>query len=291
MMEKLDIRTVLWNQSSEHHGKYKSIDDIFYMIEVSHETTMAASAPFRIDMGLILVCEEGEGEVGIDMVRCKISKGGMMIVFPGQIVEQYGFSDDFKGRLMMYSIDFFSHINFPVSFPLVIFDVEAPVMHLRDKQLVIVSSICDAIVSVCDSDIPNKKEVFKYLCISMIVSFKIELQKYAESDGISNKVISKKFMRLLTGNFSRHHDIQFYADKMNLTKKYFSVVIKNETGRTASEWIDEFLILEAKKLLATTDMTIQQISIELNFVNQSFFGKFFKRITGMSPKEYKKSLM
>ena len=69
---------------------------------------------------------------------------------------------------------------------------------------------------------------------------------------------------------------------------YLSTVIKNVSGKTAAEWIDDYVILEAKSLLKSTNLTIQQISDGLNFPSQSFFGKYFKRQTGISPKEYKK---
>ncbi|MDR1673524.1 MAG: helix-turn-helix domain-containing protein, partial [Bacteroidales bacterium] len=75
--------------------------------------------------------------------------------------------------------------------------------------------------------------------------------------------------------------------KLCLTSKHLSAVIKKTTGKSAFEWINDYVILEAKSLLRATNMTVQQISEELNFANQSFFGKFFKRAVGVSPKEYR----
>jgi AraC-like DNA-binding protein len=74
---------------------------------------------------------------------------------------------------------------------------------------------------------------------------------------------------------------------LSLTPKYLSQIIKASTGKSANEWIDEYVMLEAKALLKSTTMTIQQISDELNFPSQSFFGKYFKRCEGVSPKEYR----
>ena len=83
--------------------------------------------------------------------------------------------------------------------------------------------------------------------------------------------------------------MEFYADKMCLTPKYLSKVIKEKSSKSASEWIDNYVTLEARALLKSTNMTIRQISDELNFPSQSFFGKYFKRHQGMSPKEYRKN--
>jgi AraC-like DNA-binding protein len=82
---------------------------------------------------------------------------------------------------------------------------------------------------------------------------------------------------------------EVYADQLCLTPKYFSKVIKDNSGASASEWIDNYVILETKALLKSTNMTILQISDELNFPSQSFFGKYFKRVTGMSPKSYREN--
>ena len=81
--------------------------------------------------------------------------------------------------------------------------------------------------------------------------------------------------------------MEFYAYQLCITPKHLSKVIKQTTHKNANDWIDEHVILEAKALLKSTNMTTQQISEELNFSDQLFFGKYFRRHTGMSPKEYK----
>jgi AraC family transcriptional activator of pobA len=89
-------------------------------------------------------------------------------------------------------------------------------------------------------------------------------------------------------SYKKERGVNFYARKLCITPKHLSWAVKEVSGKTAGTWIDEAVILEAKTLLKSSDMNIQQISEELNFANQSFFGKYFKHYTGMSPKEYKK---
>ena len=81
--------------------------------------------------------------------------------------------------------------------------------------------------------------------------------------------------------------LDFYAQQLEVSPKHLSRTIKAQTGYTAVEWIEKFVILEAKVLLKSSNLNIQQISDELNFASQSFFGKYFKKITGMSPKEFR----
>lgn len=97
------------------------------------------------------------------------------------------------------------------------------------------------------------------------------------------------FMELLYRHHKQERSVAFYAEKLFITPKYLSLIIKEATGRTAAEWIDEYVILEAKNMLRFSRKNIQQIAYDLNFSNQSSFGKYFKNLTGMSPSSYQRS--
>jgi AraC-like DNA-binding protein len=97
----------------------------------------------------------------------------------------------------------------------------------------------------------------------------------------------EKFLNLVQTHYREERGLKFYADRLCLTPIHLSRVIKSASHKSANDWIDEHVILEAKALLKSTSMTVQQISEELNFPSQSFFGKYFKRIVGVSPKEYR----
>ena len=88
---------------------------------------------------------------------------------------------------------------------------------------------------------------------------------------------------------SKHErSVNFYADKLSLTPHYQSSVIRETSGQAVLQWINQAVILEAKVLLKHSNLLVFQISDELNFPNPSFFSKFFKRMTGMTPAEYQK---
>ena len=97
----------------------------------------------------------------------------------------------------------------------------------------------------------------------------------------------EKFIELVEEHYRQERLIGFYADKLCITPKYLSKLVKEHTGRSAGEWIENHVILDARAMLQSSDMTIQQIATSLNFPNQSFFGKYFKRATGISPKHYR----
>lgn len=99
--------------------------------------------------------------------------------------------------------------------------------------------------------------------------------------------IFERFYESLIESYQAERSVRFYADRLCLTPKHLSGVVKEVSGKTVGEWIDDFVILEAKALLNSSSLSIQEISDRLNFANQSFFGKYFKHYTGLSPKEYR----
>lgn len=96
-----------------------------------------------------------------------------------------------------------------------------------------------------------------------------------------------QFKRLLSEHFIAERQVSFYAEKMHLTPKYFSTIIKKISGKTAGAWINEMLLLEAKVRLQNKGQSIAQIAFDLNFSDPSHFGKFFKKHTGVSPLQYR----
>lgn len=99
----------------------------------------------------------------------------------------------------------------------------------------------------------------------------------------------REFIRLVHLNYTRERSVAFYADRLCVSPKYLSILVKESTGRSAAAWIDHFVIMEAKNLLRFSGKNVQQVAYSLNFINQSAFGKYFKHLTGMSPTEYQRN--
>lgn len=95
------------------------------------------------------------------------------------------------------------------------------------------------------------------------------------------------FLRLLPLHFAEHHDIAFYAERLNISTVYLSRVVRQVTGRTVIDYINQFLVMEASFLLRTSDLSISQIAGQLHFSDLASFSKFFSRQKGVSPKEYR----
>lgn len=97
----------------------------------------------------------------------------------------------------------------------------------------------------------------------------------------------QRFLGEVKKNYHKERKVQFYADRLNISLGHLFAVIKRVSGKSPGDWIDDYVVSEACALLKGSHLTILQISQELGFPSQSFFGKYFKRNKGVSPKEYR----
>ena len=114
-----------------------------------------------------------------------------------------------------------------------------------------------------------------------------------QSQGIpksKERNITSHFFHLVEMDYKRNRKVENYAQIIGITAKHLAYVIKKTTGKYPSEWMDNYVLLESKRLLRSTDLSIQDISYDLNFSTPSHFGKFFKNHTGMTPKKFRDSI-
>ena len=100
--------------------------------------------------------------------------------------------------------------------------------------------------------------------------------------------IFEQFIRILSKEYVKHRDVSWYANELTITSKYLSAAVKMVSGRTASSWINVFVMTEIKSMLRNTDLNIKEIAEELHFPNQSLLGKYFRKYAAMTPSEYRK---
>jgi AraC-like DNA-binding protein len=172
--------------------------------------------------------------------------------------------------------------------------MENPSVKLTEKELEVVRSGLEIVTRVVNSEAMYKREALLSLLSSMFYMLmgvwrKRGASAEAESQSTRSKLIFDRFIKLVSEYHTQYRNVGFYADKLCLTPKYLSKLIKTATGKSAPEWIDQYVILEAKNLLKYSGVTIKEIVFKLNFPNQSVFYKFFKARTGMTPTEYRNS--
>ena len=115
-------------------------------------------------------------------------------------------------------------------------------------------------------------------------------EQFANNNATRDQQIFAAFIQLVSQFAPQHHGIEFYADKLCLSPRYVGNLIKNASGKTAKQWIDDSIVTRIKIELQHSDKQIQQIADEMNFGNTSFFTKYFRRMTGITPNEFRKEM-
>ena len=113
---------------------------------------------------------------------------------------------------------------------------------------------------------------------------------YIPSNTARYRMMLQDFISLLMLNFKTEHNVPFYAEKMNITPQYLTSIIKRQTGRTVNSFINELIYSEARNMLVSTKMSIQQIAVSLNFADQASVSYFFKRNSGISPQIFRERI-
>ena len=252
--------------------------------------------PCRIDAFIIGVGTEGETSVSFNLHEFRLKKDSMFIFTPKNIL-QVNSQQYFKADVIAISPDFMRRINIDIKnmMPLFLKFVENPTLALTPEE----SRSMRGMIAQIERETRGPETHFSFDIVSGLIAATIYkvgdimyhyLAEHPEGQNNSHNRAEeyfKQFTHLLGEHFREERSVGFYARQLCITPKYLTTLIKRISGLSVSEWIDNYVIIEAKTLLKYSTMSIQEIAYYLNFPNQSFFGSYFKRNTGMSPSQYK----
>ena len=251
------------------------------------------SNPFKLDMSMAIIYDRGEAVCKINMREYHIQAPSVLIVMHSQTCELISYSDDLQSRAIVMSPAFTESLfaGSTETSPHVLYAsiMHKPLLDFKDDPNVF-DTYYKLLANVARSPKTDFKiESARHLTLAMFYGYshmKHDITSAAKGTTRQEEIFSS-FLDCLGENYKMARDIAFYADKLCITPKHLSQVIKDVSGKTALEIIEDYVLTECKALLLSTPMTIQQISDELNFPSQSVFGKYFKRLTGKSPKSYR----
>lgn len=249
--------------------------------------------PTRLETTVVSICLNGYTRVSINMQEYFIGPGTMMVAVPDQIIQSLEISDEYQGVFMAVSKNYTDEI-FPkvkVMLPIYFYTKEYPCINIKGEELNTIMEYYNMLWERTKKEQDVNKDIIQTLLVALLYEiYTIYRNRIPRKKEIRNRkeMLFDQFMRHLSENYKKERSVNFYAKELFLTPKHLSSVVKEVSGRTAGEWIDNFVLFEAKSLLKSSQKNIQEIADELNFANQSFFGKYFKHYTGMSPKEYRR---
>ena len=265
-------------------------DDLALVNFNNNRPAYATHEPYKLQHAAICICTAGSCSIKVNLQHYDVESPMLVTLMPGQIVEGIDYSPNFDGITIVLSKRFIDMLNLPGWQQQYMMLFNNPVNAISQetlRNLQIFYTILHKAAS--DEENPFRLQVIENLIRVFFYGGVSKFRKLEGSAASSKNNIVERFMELVQEHYREERLIGFYADKLCITPKYLSKLIKEHTGRSAGEWIDNHVILEARAMLQSSDMTIQQIAASLNFPNQSFFGKYFKRATGLSPKQYRSS--
>ena len=265
-------------------------DDLALVNFNNNRPAYATHEPYKLQHAAICICTAGSCSIKVNLQHYDVESPMLVTLMPGQIVEGIDYSPNFDGITIVLSKRFIDMLNLPGWQQQYMMLFNNPVNTISQealRNLQIFYTILHKAAS--DEENPFRLQVIENLIRVFFYGGVSKFRKLEGSAASSKNNIVERFMELVQEHYREERLIGFYADKLCITPKYLSKLIKEHTGRSAGEWIDNHVILEARAMLQSSDMTIQQIAASLNFPNQSFFGKYFKRATGLSPKQYRSS--
>lgn len=236
---------------------------------------------------------EGQAVIKYNGVEFTLNPGDLYTYTPGFAFTLVRATDNYLGYCLMsaensiYDSPVIRNVVRAAYFPIV--ELHKPKLTLSAENA---QKICRRIMDFAEYQ--NGNHTFKLEMMQLLYSaFLLDLLDIQERS-ISSRHVSERvlelflsFIKILPENFAEHHDIAFYAERLFITPIYLSRVVRHITGRTVMDYINQMLLMESSWLLQHTDQTVVQIAEQLHFADHASFSRFFKRLKGISPKEYR----
>ena len=263
--------------------------DYDFMIVTGATLQGSMSSPRMVDMSTFVLLDKGESKMIIDMKEYSLKVPCLAVIMPGQIYQLVEKSEDISFRAVVmskeFTADLFQYHGNPGELKQLI--NMNPSLDLSD-DMASYDTYYKILLNAINSPFKRfRLQSVKHLTISMLYHYVRKLKTAAE---ISTKadMLYDRFCDDVRKYYRINRTLPFYASRLGIGTNLLTRIVKSKEGKTAAEYIDDMTLIECKALLNSTEMSVQQISRALNFVSPSVFGKFFKRMTGMSPSDYRR---
>jgi len=239
------------------------------------------------------ICEQGEVSITLDNQRIALRANNICVVMPGSILGIDGYTQDFRGYGARASNLFVTDLRIPNLGNYYAYIRNNPCLSISTDKTIQLKGILKAVNA--KMKLPRHplntqiiQSLLNALAYEILYSFQQNEEEISTYNSTRQDEIFREFMLLVNSHHKQERGLAHYADIMCLTTRYLSSVIKQKTGKSASHWINLTVIAEAKNMLRNSDMSVLQVSDELNFANPSFFGQYFKKYAGITPMDYKR---
>lgn len=266
--------------------------DFWVMENIGPEMFASLHEPVKFSATTWIIVTAGSFTADINLINYTLEAPALLMIEKSQIMFPKYVSTDFQASVIVISRRYRDNLLlFMNNIPLYSLMSRHPVVKVPDEIMPEIKRFFNDISStLADKKHPYQSQILLFQLAEFVFKTIYKCFEPYTKEIVSNQSrMVDQFLQLAQQNFKKERFLDYYAQKLEVTSKHLSRTMKSQTGFTATEWIERFVILEAKVLLKSSNLNIQQISDQLNFPSQSFFGKYFKKITGMSPKEFRNS--
>lgn len=245
---------------------------------------------------VVLYVTKGEVSITLDYTKYILKEYNVFSIPDFAVFTGYSADKDFEGYMLLFSVHYLKE-TFLEKVPFYIWLLSTPPKTLNTNIPYTDFNIIKQALESIHTHLKRqnhrfRKELVRNSFSSLIyegANIRLENNDTVEQIRIDRNTdtFAQRFFELIVRHGDKEHNPSFYADKLCISVQYLSLLLKRFSGKTAGSLIAEYLINRAKVLLRKQDYTIQQITYILNFSDQSAFGKFFKKHTGMTPKKYR----
>ena len=275
-----------------NHLEYRFINDdlgmVISFIQMGSKL-FHTGQPYRAKEGRIIRILQGTGRISINLIEYEVSAHQIIIIPDNSLIELLEISPDYDFQVIVPACNFLPAL--PGSILSETYTRNGIVLSLNEEEWTQAEMFFTLLWNILHSS-PYRRETVQHFIISLLYNLKYTYEQTRTTTPLRlsrREEIFRRFIALVNEHSKQECSVNFYADKLCLTPHYLSTIIREASGQTVMQWINQSVVLEAKVLLKHSDLLIFQISDELNFPNPSFFSKFLKRMTGMTPAEYQKT--
>lgn len=238
---------------------------------------------------------KGSAEIDINLRKVRVNSPCLVLIRPSEVVQIHQVTDDFDASFIVINSQMRDALMMAIHDACIHPGMRMKVVAGIDRSYTAAYAAFYDTLGIIASDADNKYRNQALLHAMLGFYFTTGYRSYSEKApdeahtvyGIKRNLLVDRFLILAQENFRTQRLTEFYADKLGVSAKHLSRMLKQLTGYTAAEWIKNYVVLEAKVMLKSSTMSMREIADRLNFPSQSFFAKFFKSATGMTPKRYR----
>lgn len=270
------------------------VDDIlssdFWIFEqLNHQIVSYVKDPVKFTSTVSIFIKKGRCRGFVNLAEHDMQAPCLINIKQGQILQDITASDDFEASFIVFSerlsegvfacihgVEAFRRANRLTCLP------------LSEHMAVELNRFYKDMTDIAaDSSNPYRLQAFLYTTVSFFYKYAKQLYPAPSEEDTSRSHLVEEFLNLAQQYFRTERFLDFYAEKLGVSTRHIARMVKAHTGKTAGQWIEKMVVLEAKVLLKSSTLTVQQIADELNFPNPSFFCKYFKGRVGVSPRKYR----